>query len=628
LLPDKQGQFVISLILLWQENLEFYSITGKFKIEMNLFSFYNLRISQFHSKEKECIEKEKKLPFYRFFVLILGFILFWYLLKISILLSVVVLLSSLILFFVIVKEDNLNTERKKKFRQLIILNENEIRCIDGIYNFSDDGTRYKDESHPYSWDLDIFGNSSIFHLANRTTLPVSGDILSEWLLNPAGIDEIKERNEAVAELSKNIEWRQKVYVLGCSLENQENSLNNLISWVKKTDSYLLGKRYILLCSILSGITLVSLIFSFIFSVFYLPALLLCLHFFIIGKSNREVSRSHNAVTRSSGILGSYADIIRVTEKEEFKSVKLNKLREQLKSHNNFASQEIERLSGIVKNFDTRYNIMVHFFLNTLFFWDIHQVYKLEKWKDKNRNIEQWFHSVGEFESLSSFANLYFNNPDWCFPELSGSHLFFRAEKTGHPLINSRVRVCNDLTINGSGKILLLTGSNMSGKSTFLRAVGVNIILGMAGSCVCAAEFIISPVRILSSMRINDSLKDNTSSFLAELKKLESIIKAVERKEKVFLLLDELLRGTNSTDRHIGTTGLIKQLILNNAVGIIATHDLALTEMSIDYPDNIENYNFNIKINNEDLYFDYILNKGVCTSLNASILMKKMGINLD
>jgi hypothetical protein len=595
---------------------------------MDLFSFYRDRISVFRSKEKECLNKERRLPFYRLFVIIAGFASFFFLLHFSGFLAVAVLLISLSVFFIIVKCDNLNSADIKKFRLLMLLNENEIKSIDGIYGFPDDGNRYKNDSHPYSNDLDIFGNSSLFHLINRTTLNISGDILSDWLLYPSGIDEIKERNEAVAELSNNIEWRQRVYILGYSLENPENSLNNLIRWVKKTDKFSFGKRFIMFCSILSAITLVSIVLSVIFSAYYIPALLLSIHFIIILKSNTVVKYSHDEVTNSSKILESYAGIIREIEKEKFSSVKLNKLKEQLKSDHSIASFEIKRISGIVKDFDTRYNIMVHFFLNTLFFWDIRQVYKLERWKDKNRNLEKWFHSVGEFEVLSSFANLYFNNPGWCFPGISENQSFFSAKKLGHPLINGKDRICNDLTIDGSGKILLLTGSNMSGKSTFLRAVGVNIILRMAGSCVCAAEFIISPVSILSSMRINDSLRDNTSSFLAELKKLESIIKAVERKEKVFLLLDELLRGTNSTDRHIGTTGLIKQLILNNAVGIIATHDLALTEMSIEFPDNIENYNFNIKISNYDLYFDYILNKGVCTSLNASILMKKMGINIE
>jgi len=595
---------------------------------MDLFSFYRDRISVFRSKEKECLNKERKLPFYRLFVIIAGFASFFFLLHFNGFLAVAMLLISLSVFFIIVKFDNLNSADIKKFRLLMLLNENEIKSIDGIYDFPDDGNRYKNDSHPYSNDLDIFGNSSLFHLINRTTLNISGDILSDWLLYPSGIDEIKERNEAVAELSNNIEWRQRVYILGYSLENLENSLNNLIRWVKKTDKFSFGKRYILFCSILSVITLGSIVLSVIFSAYYIPALLLCLHFIIILKSNTVVKYSHDEVTNSSKILESYAGIIREIEKEKFSSVKLNKLKEQLKSDRSIASVEIERISGIVKDFDTRYNIMVHFFLNTLFFWDIHQVYKLERWKDKNRNLEKWFHSVGEFEALSSFANLYFNNPGWCFPGISENQSFFKAKRLGHPLINWKDRICNDLTINGSGKILLLTGSNMSGKSTFLRAVGVNTILGMAGCCVCAEDLIISPVRILSSMRINDSLRDNTSSFLAELKKLESIIKAVERREKVFLLLDELLRGTNSIDRHIGTTGLIRQLIANDAVGIIATHDLALTDMSLEFPDNIENYNFNIKISNDDLYFDYILNKGVCTSLNASILMKKMGINIE
>jgi len=595
---------------------------------MDLYLFYKNRISQLDEKEKECINKDRKLPFYRLLVITIGIVLFYFLLQMSIYISVIVLLLFLIIFFFIVKIDNRNSAKLKEFRLLKMLNENEIKYLDGLYPFLNDGNRYKNDTHPYSNDLDIFGNSSLFHYVNRTTLSKSSDILSDWLLFPANIEEIKDRNEAVIELSENIEWRQKIFVHGYSLENTEKSLNNLIRWVTENKKKSLKKKYYLFCSILSGITLISFALSYVFSTFYIPVLLLCVHFLIIWKSNSVVKYTHNEVTNNSKILESYSKILKEIEKEKFDSTKLKKLKEKLKSENYFTSIEIKKLSRILDNFDIRYNVLVHFFLNSLFFWDIHQLNKLEKWKIINRNLEEWFNCVGEFEALSSFANLYFNNPNWCFPKINENHFSFEVKNLGHPLIKTKDRVCNNLSISSTGKIFLLTGSNMSGKSTFLRSVGTNVVLALTGSCVCSTEFLFSPVKILTSMRINDSLKDNTSSFYAELKKLESIIKLVDKKEKVFFLLDEPLRGTNSIDKHIGTTALIKQFILNDAVGIIATHDLLLTEMNKEFPDNIENYNFNIKINNKELYFDYLLNKGVCTSLNASILMKKIGINIQ
>ena len=596
---------------------------------MDLHSYYKQRVTDFSDKEKECLNKERKLPFLRLLTIVIGLIFFYFLFHINIIAAVLLLLICFIFFFIIVKKDILNSAIKKEYQLLKMLNEKEIESLNNIYSFADDGSRYKDETHPYSGDLDIFGDSSIYHYINRTTLNKSSDTLADWFLTPADNHEIEERNKAIAELSKKIEWRQKIFILGYSLkEENKNALNNLIKWVRKTDKFSYTKRHILLLPILSCITLITIGFSFFFSITPLLLLLFIIHFAIIYKANKFVKYAHIEVTNNSNLLITYADILREIEKEGYSSNKLNALKDLLKIDENFASTEVEKLSKIVNSFDIRYNVLVHFFLNSFLFWDIHQVYKLEKWKKSNQNLEQWFHCVAEFEALSSLANLYFNNPQWCFPKINNNHFNFEATCLGHPLINAKSRVCNNFKVDKAGKIILLSGSNMSGKSTFLRAVGVNIILAMAGSCVCATDFNLSPVRILSSMRISDSLKDNTSSFFAELKKLETIIKIVENKEKVFLLLDEILRGTNSTDRHIGSTALIKQLIRNNAVGIVATHDLSLTDMIEDYPENIENYNFNIKINNEDLYFDYLLNKGVCTSLNASILMKKMGINIE
>jgi DNA mismatch repair ATPase MutS len=289
---------------------------------------------------------------------------------------------------------------------------------------------------------------------------------------------------------------------------------------------------------------------------------------------------------------------------------------------------LKLLSKLSKKLDYRLNILVGVSLNLFLFWDIHQCLKLEKWKVKyKKNIAGWFDTMAEFEALSSFANLHFNNADWAFPTITDTYFQLESENAGHPLILPQKRINNSFELNSNSKVALITGSNMSGKSTFLRTLGVNIALAMAGSPVCATKFNVSYVKIYSSMRISDSLEDNTSSFYAELKKLAQIIKVVENKEKVFLLLDEILRGTNSNDRHTGSVAIIRQLIKNKASAILATHDLGLSYLESEMPENIDIYNFDVKIEGEELYFDYKINPGICKSLNASILMKKMGIEV-
>ncbi len=235
--------------------------------------------------------------------------------------------------------------------------------------------------------------------------------------------------------------------------------------------------------------------------------------------------------------------------------------------------------------------------------------------------------MGEFEAISSFATLHFNHPGWSFPVFKEEHFYIDGQEIGHPLINSAKRVNNSVNIENKGRVMIVTGSNMAGKSTYLRSIGINTILAMAGSVVCATAFTLSPVQLLTSMRIADNLEESTSTFYAELKKLKTVIDKVNNNEKVFILLDEILRGTNSYDRHTGAVALTKQLIKQNAAAIIATHDVELAKLKEEYPNNILNYHFDVQVNKQELYFDYRLKEGICTSLNASILMKKIGIEL-
>jgi DNA mismatch repair ATPase MutS len=256
------------------------------------------------------------------------------------------------------------------------------------------------------------------------------------------------------------------------------------------------------------------------------------------------------------------------------------------------------------------------------------VLQLEKWKEENnKKIDHWFHTLAEFEALSSLGTLAFNHPGWTFPELNTEQPEFTAKELGHPLIDPKKSVVNSYSTIGKAQISIITGSNMAGKSTFLRSVGVNMVLACMGAPVNASHMKISPLKVMSSMRVKDNLEESTSTFYAELKKLKSIIDAVKRKEPVFILLDEILRGTNSHDRHTGSKALIRQLVHEEATGIIATHDLELASLENEFPASIHNFHFDVQIDGPELYFDYTLKKGICQSFNAAILMKKIGIEL-
>jgi DNA mismatch repair ATPase MutS len=293
-----------------------------------------------------------------------------------------------------------------------------------------------------------------------------------------------------------------------------------------------------------------------------------------------------------------------------------------------ASDLIKRLSKLVNRLDRRLNIIISIPLNLFFFTDIHFCLALEKWKRQHASkIPGWFSAMAEFEVLTSFANMAFNNPGWVFPEIVTGFFVFRAANLGHPLIPEKSRVNNDFVSEGKGKAIVITGSNMSGKITFLRTCGVNAVLALAGAPVCASLLTLSHTRLHTSMRISDSLEENISSFYAELQRLKTIISEAERDPGVFLLLDEILRGTNSNDRYTGSVALIKQLTGYGTVTMIATHDLRLAGMEKELPEKIENYHFDVKVSGEELFFDYRLTQGICSSFNASLLMKKMGIKV-
>jgi DNA mismatch repair ATPase MutS len=326
-------------------------------------------------------------------------------------------------------------------------------------------------------------------------------------------------------------------------------------------------------------------------------------------------------------LQSFLPALKMMEQTSFTSKFIDDKKKLLQGHIP-ASAQIAGLKKILDRLDYRLNPVVHIPLNIFLLWDLQQALALYKWKKTNTvQAERWYDVLGEMEALSSLATLAFNRSEWVFPEVTDHWFEMECRQAGHPLIHPSKLVLNDFSLAGSPQIALVTGSNMAGKSTFLRTIGANTILAMAGAPVCAEYMKLPVTKVMSSMRITDNLEEETSTFYAELKKLKWILESVQKKEKVFLLLDEMLRGTNSLDRHAGSEALIRQLMQEGAVGIIASHDVELSKLENEFPAQMGNYHFDSAVVQEEIIFDYKLKEGICTSTNATLLMKKIGIQM-
>lgn len=518
--------------------------------------------------------------------------------------------------------------------RLAQINDWEAQAQANDYSNYADGAAFLDPTHPYALDLDLFGPFSIFQYLNRACTALGQQRLADWLSLPAATEEIAARQEAVRELSGQLAWRQGFQAHGLETEDSAEQIGLLKTWLS-APSFLIGKAWVVaalylipLWSIAAAVIWALYLPWYLGLLLYLPALLLLRHF------GERVNETHLRTAQAERALGHYARLIGHIESQDFQTPRLRALREQLSSTEGTASLSIGRLSYIIRQLNVRYNAFA-FFFNILGLWELQYVYRLEQWKvGMQQRLPDWFEAMAEFEALSSLGNLAHNKPDWAFPIIS-ERAEVAAEALGHPLLPDQVRVCNDIQLPTDGHIKLVTGSNMAGKSTFLRSVGLNIVMAMAGAPACAKRLELPPLAVYTSMRTQDALQESTSSFYAELKRLKTIIEAVEAMAnhrppqlQAFFLLDEILKGTNSNDRHTGSKALIRQLIRSQGSGIIATHDLELGQLAAEAGGHIENLCIEVEIQDGQLYFDYKLKKGVSQSFNATLLMKQMGIKIE
>ncbi len=511
------------------------------------------------------------------------------------------------------------------YKELARLNEAEAGFLSGQPSIYPDGREYTDPHHQFSYDLDLFGDGGLFSYLNRTSTSFGRQALAQNLLHPdTGV--IRARQEAINELAGMLEFRQHLQAHGALLDTREKELQQLKTWLKSKPGFT-NKNIYLLLLLFPLATVGSLAYYFIteqeafLNYFYF---LFVLNLIVVGVFAKKIAAHLSVSTSVTKILQQFAGQLQQIENQQFNSPLLKKLQADLKTGQLNSSKSIANLASVFNYLETVINLVVSILLNGLFLFHVHVLYALEKWKEKNgQQIMPWLGLLGEMEALTSFANLSFNNKNFCQPALSDTETLV-ADNMGHPLIRENKRVNNSISF-AEHRFVILTGSNMSGKSTFLRTLGINLVLARAGSHVCANRFVFYPFSVHVSMRITDSLQDSESFFYAELKRLHSIIEELQAGEKTFVILDEILRGTNSNDKHNGTIGLIRKLVAANATGIIATHDLTVARLAEENKGYISNQCFESEIINDELVFDYKLKEGVCTRLSASFLMKKMGV---
>ncbi|MEO9146926.1 MAG: hypothetical protein ABI237_15365 [Ginsengibacter sp.] len=591
--------------------------------------FYQTRVEGLKDQLKKLQQRKSSFAWLRLGAIIAIFAGFYLLWSLGI---VYVIVATLILLFIFVRfiyADLKNQSQIEHTTRLIHINEDELKCLAGDYYDFEAGAEHIPKEHPYSNDLDIFGRASIFQYINRTTSEPGSKRLAEYLKSPADIPAIEQRQKAIKELSKKNLWIQDLQSLGKKDKITFSTKNRLEYWMKEPLVFSKFKPWKWLRYVLPVI-IVSIIVLFIFDLVSASVFLLgLLIFFAIAyQLNKYIAPVHEQLSSVAKELNTLSASISAIEREKFESPLLRELQSVFLEKNKKASDDIYKIKKILDKLDTRYNLVLALSLNPLLLWNLQQVLDLEKWKESRQDhFNSWFDTLGNFEALNSLGILYFNQPQWVFPTVHENYFSIEGKEIGHPLISTNKRVNNFIDIDSNSKLMLVTGSNMAGKSTYLRSIGVNVVLAMSGAPVCAQSFSVSHVQVISSMRITDNLEESTSTFYAELKKLKAIIEKVNAGEKVFILLDEILRGTNSLDRHTGSGALIKQLIKKRAAAIIATHDLELANLKEEFPENILNYHFDVQVSHDELFFDYLLKPGICTSLNASILMKKIGIEL-
>lgn len=563
-----------------------------------------------------------------------GGLLFWSFQQKQIwLVSLLFALIILLFAFLIRRQSRLEKERDN-LKAFLRVNENEILLRDQRKNCYSEGQEFEDGRHPYLSDLDIFGRYSLFTLVNRAATKLGILQLAQWLSAPANKETIQQRQNAVKELSAELHWCQQLQTTLIFNLDQQIEVKAFLRKYFQSGDFSFGNAFMrIYVAIVPFVMLAGIILALagVKVIGYVFILALVHVFWTLAMAGR-VSSFSSKIDKVGGILNAYADGIRLVEERRWSSELTNSLQQRVsvKGNKGKLSAAFKELGGLINKLDARNNILVGTVLNMFLLWDFKQVMAIVRWKSRyEENILEAFDVIAEFEALLSFATLKRNYPDWAFPVLleDTRHGKITGEAINHPLINEAYAVANNYDAN-EHRIALVTGSNMAGKSTFLRTIGINAVLAYSGAPVCASSLELPIYKLITYMRIKDNLNESTSTFKAELDRMKYILDTVDQDKDSFFLIDEMLRGTNSVDKYLGSRAIIKKLISMDGKGMVATHDLQLSTLEAEYPGIVRNYHFDIQVKEGEMLFDYKLKDGECKVFNASMLLKGIGVEIE
>ena len=533
--------------------------------------------------------------------------------------------------FILVKIHNRFFIRKEWLETQARIIQEELQALSGDYSSFEDGKEYVNPEHPYSFDLDIFGRRSLFQSINRTCTFFGKVRLTEWLQNHLHKKtSIEKRQEMIREISKHTLFREQFRVAGLVHHGQSSDGEKIQAWSQSPAQYLHAgwvKAFIWGVPVINSLLLITSLagwtsFSWLGLSF---GIFLVLSFGIIKRAT-YIQETYGKQLKS---LNGYARLIALAKAEDWKSAGMLELMERFNLNGQSPVQALQQLSKELDRLDLRNNQFLYVLLEGSIFFQLQEIVRIERWKVRyGQYISEWLETVGELDALCSLGTFAYNHPQYTYPELTEKPFCFLATQMGHPLMPVSQCVKNDATIPSRPFFLIITGANMAGKSTYLRTIGVNYLLACVGAPVCCEKLKLHPNQLITSLRTSDSLSDNESYFFAELKRLKRIIDLLNQGQQLFIILDEILKGTNSMDKQKGSFDLIRQFMQLKANGIIATHDLLLGSLIKQFPEEIRNYCFEADIKDNELTFSYKLREGVAQNMNACFLMKKMGIILQ
>lgn len=597
---------------------------------MNPENHYTERLSLTEGQLQQVKKQIFRISMLRLALFIAGIAGLYFFFNQTTLLIICICLTFLPLF-ILVKIHNRFFIRKEWLETQARIIQEELQALSGDYSSFEDGKEYVNPEHPYSFDLDIFGRRSLFQSINRTCTFFGKNRLAKWLQNHLHEKtSIEKRQEMVREISEHTLFREQFRVAGLVHHGQSSDGEKIQAWSQSPAQYLHAgwvKAFIWGVPVINSLLLITSLagwtsFSWLGLSF---GIFLVLSFGIIKRAT-YIQETYGKQLKS---LNGYARLIALAKAENWKSAGMQELMERFNLNGQSPIQALQQLSKELDRLDLRNNQFLYVLLEGSIFFQLQEIVRIERWKARyGQHISKWLETVGELDALCSLGTFVYNHPQYTYPELTEKPFCFLATQMGHPLMPASQCVKNDATIPSRPFFLIITGANMAGKSTYLRTIGVNYLLACIGAPVCCERLKLYPNQLITSLRTSDSLSDNESYFFAELKRLKRIIDLLNQGQQLFIILDEILKGTNSMDKQKGSFDLIRQFMQLKANGIIATHDLLLGSLIKQFPEEIRNYCFEADIKENELTFSYKLREGVAQNMNACFLMKKMGIILQ